>query len=329
MTELNNETNWRRRLAGDKVDTFADEPAYGFYRVREHKGGRFVPIAYWYTEGGELRCKLNGILIDNDRAREIWPFASENPIAHDVYLKVLNGFDWPDIDKTVAEQVNGRGIGDNNPPTDPVAVLKEQIESAQASVDQYKEIADDETAAKAQSLRARLLELRGVAEKSHKKEKDPHLEAGRAVDRKWFPLRDLAEAGANAIRRALQAHEDRKLQARRKAEAEAQRIANEAMRKAAEDAAKAAKKGKPAVVPEPVPPPPPAPPPQTQIKGAYGKAASIGIKRVAVIVDQDKVYAAFKTRADVLDVLQRCAQQAIDAGYAVDGVNIEEKSNVR
>lgn len=334
----NDESNWRRRLAGETdVDTHPDTPDYGFYRVRERKGGPFVPITYWYNDKGDLRCKLNGKPVDDLRAREIWPFASENPVEHEIYQSVVNGARWPDIDDTVADQVarNPREhVGGNNPPQDPAVDLKLQIENAEIAVAGYADIKDDDTAARAQSLRSRLLELKGAAEKTHETEKAPHWAMCKAIDNKWLPLARMAEAGAKAIKRALDAFEDVKLKKRRRAEAEAQRRAEDeqraraqALREARVDAGEVPPppQDEPAPPIAPVTPPPPPPP----IKGAYGRAAHVGTKKVAIIMDIDKVFAVFRDRIEVGTLLQKLSQRAVDDGHAVDGVDIEEKADVR
>ncbi len=327
----NDETNWKRRLAGEQVETHPDEPVYGFYRVRQGRGGPFVPVAFWYTPEGDLRCKMNGTMVDDLRARELWTFASENPITHEVYTAVSNGAKWPDIDDTVSDQIDERQrqrIGGNNPPTDPAGLLKEQIDAAAAGVDQYKEIDSDDTLKKARSLHARLLELRGTADKSHKKEKEPHLEAGRAVDRKWFPLRDAADVAAKLLNKVMDAWETKKL-----------RIAREEQRKRDAAAEAAARAAVPERTPDQAPPLAPAPPaapaitapaPIAPIKGAYGKAASVHVVNVITAVeDWDALYATFKERDEVRALLRKLADQAVRNGQSVPGVTIEEQAKVR
>ena len=134
----NDETKWQARLAGEQVETHPDEPDYGFYRTRAHKGGPLVPVAYWYTEAGELRCKMNGQMLEEDRARYVWPFASVQAITIEEYDRVVGGEPWSDIDLTVHEGVVAENprerIGDNRPPTDPAEDLKLQIEIASAAI---------------------------------------------------------------------------------------------------------------------------------------------------------------------------------------------------
>lgn len=304
---------WREAVAGVRGDIHEDEPQSGFYRSRR-KGEQAKAVAYWYdTKNGSLRCQIDGEDISEQQAREIWPFASKEPITHDMFKKKREFGIWPDMDEGALASLpsNREIIGNNKPPIDEAEILREQIVSAKGSVGDYAKIASDEIAAKAQSLRSRLLELAGSAEKKHKAEKQPHLDAGRAVDQKWFPLRDLAKGAADAIRSALSAWETEKDRRAR----EAMRVAEEARRKAEEA-------GKPA--PTPVAPPAPA----TPIKGAYGRAASVKQIRIATIVDQAKVYEAFKDNEAVKELLRKLAQRAIDDGYDVAGVTVELQRKV-
>jgi hypothetical protein len=71
-----------------------------------------------------------------------------------------------------------------------------------------------------------------AAEQQRKAEKQPHLDAGAAVDKRYKPLVDRAETARKAVKRAVQVWNDHL--------AELQRIEAERVRKAAEEAAAAA-----------------------------------------------------------------------------------------
>jgi len=278
----------------------ADTPKCGFYRVRRDRNGGWKPIAIYQHQDGEFEA-----LHDNDQlvdAAEIWSWACRNPITEELYRDVAeNGNPWPDMDGTVAAQ-----IGHNRGFADEADTLRDQIESAKAGADKYGTITDDDTEKAAQSLRSRLLELKGQAEKAHKVEKQPHLDGGRAVDAKWLPLAKDAEVTAKLIAAAIGAWEDAKELKRRETE----------MRKAAEAGA-----------------PPPLKPlvsaPAAPIKGAYGRAATVQVRKVVTITDQDAVYAAFKRRGEVGEFLTKLAQRAVDAGHEVPGIKVEEKRAIR
>jgi len=211
------------------------------------------------------------------------------------------------------------GIGDNNPPTDEAETMREQIEAAAKGVADYAQIADDETAAKAQSLRSRLLELSGDADKKREAEKKPHLEAGRAVDTKWQPLVKAAKAAADTIRNALSAHETRKAnaaEAARKAEDDRQKALAEALAKNPQA---------PVAMPQPTPAPIA---PTTTIRGAYGRGAAVKVVKIATVEDYDEATTYFRNDAEYRSVIDKLAQRAVDAGYTVPGVSVSSERKV-
>lgn len=312
-------TYWRNALAGNFGDVHDDEPQPGFYRKRISKGGPFYPIAIW-AQGGKMMAKFMDGVAD---ASEIWTFCCQHPITEAEYRKVAEqGGQWSDLDDAVAGQVSRR----NSVDADPADVLKDQIDGALERLSEYDTITSDEQSSKAQSLRSRLLELKGEAEKTHKVEKAPHLEAGRAVDKKWFPLRDEAESGANTLRKAMSAWETKKLDERREAErkAEQERLKAEAEAKAAEEA------GKPAPEPVPAPEPEETPVTATTIRGGYGRAASVKTVKVATVTDQDKAYAyaPIRNHPELVALITKLAQRAVDAGHDIPGVDVSEEAKV-
>lgn len=304
-------TYWQNALKGSFGPVHDSDPQPGFYRRRTRKGGPFVPVAIWEHEG-KIVAVQDGKHAD---AAEIWTYVCQNPIPEDWYHGKMNDGVWRDEAPAVAAEAT---MGHNQGPTDEAEILKEQIESASAGVKQYEKIDSDESAAQAQSLRARLNELSGEADKKREDAKKPHLDAGKAIDAKWQPLVKAAKAGADAIRAALSGWETEKYNRQQ----EERRKAEEAQRKAEEKAAKA---GKPA----PAPPPPPEPAPEaTQIKGAYGKAASVKVVKVVTVTDQDAAYKFLRTHPELVSLIAKLAQRGIDAGYDVPGVRIEEQRKV-
>lgn len=312
MTTGDEWAGWRALLEGRKIDVDPNTPFTGFYRIRKFKGGPFVPVAYWRDQAGNLVCVIDGKIVSEHVAVEKWTYCCAHPVSHEAYTAVTErGEDWPDIDATVAEQIRAPAPGHNNPPQDEAELLKEQIENAAKGVFDYPKIEDDETLAKAQSLRARLNELSRTADKKRETLKKPHLEEAKKVDSKWMPLVKLAKDAADGLARVMSAFETEKLRKER----EAQRKAEEAARKAAEE-------GKPAPV---APAPAPA---QTTVKGAYGRAASVKVVKIATVTDQDKVYAYMRERPEVVELLGKLAQRATDAGHVVPGVSVEEQRKV-
>lgn len=320
---LNSLRWWRTALklkqAGKDIPTVVaeDVPQRGFYRSRR-KGGPYEPVSIWYV-GDELFCFIGTERQEDAFARKVWTYISRQPITHEVYTAVADeGKPWPDIDPTVAEQQR-TSVGGNNPPTDPAELLKEQIESATAGAERYKEIASDAEAATAQTLRSRLLELYNSADGEREKQKRPHLDAGVAIDAKWMPMVRSAKLFADAIRTALSVWETAKLRKQREEHEKAQ-----AAYQAAQNEAKAT-----GDLPEIAAPPPPVEKPQA-IKGAAGRAASVRSRRVVVeITDLDALWHSMKGRKDVQAFLLQLAQKIVDDNQDVLGVKIETQANVR
>lgn len=316
---------WRSALEGKRGDIQEDKPQPGYYRNRR-RGQQAMAVAYWHdTNDGSLRCKIDSADVDEMRAMEAWPFASKEPVTYEAYKAKRETGNWPDMDETI--QPARGNIGDNNPPDESDAdAIKRQIDAAGAGVSQYAKIGDDETKAKAQSLRSRLLELAGQAKKTHKKIKDPLWEQVKEIDNTYLPLVKEAEELAKKIRTSMDNYDTEQLRKHQEAERIAREEREEIERKAAEAARKAEAEGKPA--PAPPPPMPEAPPPfqPTTTKGAYGRAASNKIvKTVTEVTDWNELFGFLKTHAELKELMLKLAQRAVDKNFDVPGVKIEDR----
>lgn len=305
-----------RRLTKDDARALNTtvEPQTGFWRKR-NKGGSDVPVAIW-NDGSGMVAKVGQNMAEH--ADEIWTWCCDWPISEEVYRAVAeSGEAWPGSDPVVMEQV--AGAGHNSGEIDEAEAFADQVDAAEKGKDAYAKITDDEQLAAAQSLRSRLLELKSEGEKKHKREKEPHLEAGRAVDKRWLPVVKRAQAAADAIRAAMGAYETEKL--RKQREAETARLAAEiAARKEAEKA------NAPAPVetaPETVASAP------TPIRGSYGRAASVSVINVVTgISDQDALYRFLRDHPDLKNCMFDLAKRAVTKGHTVPGVTVEEQAKV-
>ena len=314
---------WTDALKGVRGQIDGDNPRAGFYcsqrKDRRTKEVTRQPVAYWYdSNDGELRCHRSGRDVPELEAREMWPFVSQRPITEQTYHDVLAGKPWPDIAATA-----GTVAVDEN--LSPDEALAEEIEAAKAGMPQFAKIESDEQASLAQSLRSRLTELKGKAEKEYEAANRPLLDQQKALRTKWFPLKEDAEAAAVTIRRAQEAWETFKRERAR----EEQRKADEIARANAEAIRKAEEAGKPAPALTPPPVQSNAPAPSAQIKGGQGRAASVSVYQHVVSIDEDKVFAQFKGNADLTALLINLAQKAIKAGVPVPGAVTEERTAVR
>lgn len=181
---------WRNAIAGNVGTIHDGEPQTGYYRVRRKGKDIDSAVAYWTdTKTGEQRCHMDGEDFDAQRALEIWPYASKKPVSAEDYQTRLATGKWPNDHAAV--------VGHNQAPTDgsPEAIAErlndlareaEKLIAAGAALSQ--DICDQ-----ASDLANTFGEIEAQTKRLHKDEKEPHLEAGRLVDRKWFPLRDRAD----------------------------------------------------------------------------------------------------------------------------------------
>jgi len=206
MTAQDDYVCWWAALAGQSVASFERRPHCGFWR----KGKSGDPVAVWRANDGSLVAKIGTRAArpaDAEFDETVFGFCLPNPITHEAYTSVMNGGGWPSTDRVVQGQ-----IGDNSGAAVDIEMLRDQIAAAVEQAKGYASVTDDATAARAQSLRARLLELAGEVKERHRVEKAPHLKAGREVDAKWLPLAREADGVATAIRAALSRHETAKAQ---------------------------------------------------------------------------------------------------------------------
>ena len=195
---------WRNALAGNFGAVHDGDPQPGFYRKRTGKAAGYVAVAIWPDAAG-MMATVDGQEVDPN---VIWTWVCQHPVTYEQFKAREETGRWHDEDDAVTESLAHR-TDTNNPPTDEAEILKGEIETASAGVAAYAEIKDDETAAKAQSLRSRLLELSGKADKIREAQKAPHLEAGKNIDARFQPLVKAAKAAADTIRELLGAHETR------------------------------------------------------------------------------------------------------------------------
>ena len=282
---------WQDALAGKAPVGAVDDPQVGFYR-RKRRDGSYDPVAI-YHNGEGIVARVGQIdVTDINKIQELWNWCNTHPLSEEQYRAVAEeGKPWHDIDPTVHA-----GIGHNAPPSDLLADLRQSIAACKEASAEYSRVTSDEQQAKAQSLRARLNELSKQADNERKRLKQPHLDAGKAVDDAWQPLVKEAIEVARGIALAMGAWEDEKAKLAAKAAAETQTIA-------------------------PVSP--------SKIKGAYGRAGSIRVTKVITITDIDVVFQQFREDGSLRVLLTALATDAVNAGQTVAGVTVEDKRVVR
>ena len=342
---------WRALLAGwdiegIKVPVDANTPFTGYYRTKR-KDKTFAPVAYW-LENGVWKCLIDGQLIEENRAIEQWPYISRYPISRAWYVTVAEeGKPWPDADERVTSAALSASaerpvdmpapMGDNNPPEEmPIDALRNKIVNAKGGIPDYKLIRDDETLAKAKSLKNRLTELAGEAKKEREKRSRPHLDMLEEIRAEWSPLVDDATAAAKTVNVSMDEWATEKLRIQRAAEAEAERrkraaeaIEAENARKLREAEAAGATAPKLQDVPK-VEAPPPQDVEGTVVRPGYGRAGRTKTYWALVeITDYDALFGLLKTHKELRDKMAELAQRAKDAGIEPPGCKFEERAKVR
>ncbi len=313
---------WGRSLAGEKVEVHADAPQSGFYRMRKHKDGPWLPVMI-RVHDGKLRCRVGD---DSGIAPEtIWTHCAGNPMSREaVAYAFKNGGRWEN---------DAPAIGDNSGEL-PLAEQVQQYAAQALSWLKKFGIKDAKSKDMAANYRAELLKLSKEADASRVAEKKPHDDAAKAVQEKWKPVIDTADNAAGELRNALTNYmreEERKLEEERRAKWEAeQRAAAEARRAVEEQRAKQMADDPIAALTSPEPELPMAPPPPEPVKVQAGgqRGRKTGLREVTrfEVTDHVAALAFFASHEAIKETVEKLASMAGKAGIEVPGVKkITEK----
>jgi len=89
---------WRDALAGRPAETVESEPHDGFYRMRQHKGGPWLPVAIFVNKGGEQIARVAG---DVRKPEDVWTYCAGNPVSQADAKHAFEHGHWPgDIEAT-------------------------------------------------------------------------------------------------------------------------------------------------------------------------------------------------------------------------------------
>lgn len=300
--------NWRRRLAGENVPIHDGKPECGRYKMRRQKNGPFLPVAI-FMKDGEMFAAVGKEFVDPE---SIWLHAVKNPVSEADYKHAMQHGHFPD-------EPPPRTVGDNNPPDTIEEIIPLEIEQASEWLRSIGEITSQRDADIAGNRVSALRELKKQVEAKHKKEKEPHLAAGRAVDAKYKPLIEDVDGACKALLAAvtkfLNAERDRKAKEAR--EAYEREVAARVLERA-----QARDEGEP--VEEELALPPPPQPVKVNAGGARGAKIALRSETIAVITDYEAVLHHFAHHEDIESCVQKLANRAAKAGVQVPGVKIEK-----
>jgi hypothetical protein len=338
-------------MAGRMPPTHAHYVPVGFFRM-DRRNGKSWPVAIWRGADGIKRAQVGSgdttVLstpeIEAAFAYDTFASICSKPISYETYTFWKENRAWPPITgaeaaieaslkKPETEAAPERGIGDNSfgPATDHATFL-DQVQAALAGLDSAAVVDSDAKADVAQSLRSRLSELAGEGDKLRATEKQPHLDASRAVDDKWFPTIREAKDGAAALKKGIEAHANAKLRAERERQAreaaEAERV-----RLAAAEANKVVVSSGPEPTADPAPDAAPSlvtPAQTTRIGGNYGRATSAKVKKEIDTIDYRAVCDQLvDTNDELRALLMKLAQRVIAAGAVMRGVTTRDVAKIR
>ncbi len=306
---------WREALAGHNPEINANEPQCGFYKKRDGKGGKWLPVMIRYDSEGILRCRVG-----DDSAvdpHEVWTWVAGNPVSKE---DAKHAFETGSFPGEVAT------IGDNSGDLSLAEQIKDYAQQALAWF--RKNGIKDKTASDlAANYRAELLRLAITADGERETEKRPHLEASRAIDAKFKPLIDEANSAANELREGLtkwMRKEEARLVAERRAKWEAEKAAAEKARQEVEaQRAKQMRDDPIAALTSPEPDLPDIPPPPEPVKVQAGgqRGRKTGFREVTkyVVTDHKLALAFFADSEDIRELVAKLADRACKAGVVVPG----------
>lgn len=332
MAEVNVWAWWQNALAGNIGPIHDGDPQQGYYRTR-FKDKPWEPVAIWF-EDGKWHAMRGDHQVD---ASDVWTWCCRNPISYEAYTKAIEGAGWDDEPETPA-------IG-HNLPTDPFEALQVEFaaEREQAEAFMRKPITTQAEADRAAIWSKRLSTIAKKATDLHKVEKQPHLDAGRAVDDKWRTLKDEPDAISKKLKRHMdaflqeEARKERERQAAARAEADRIQREADAARVAAEraaakndnDAAAIAAQNNAIAEAERLAQQAAAAERDAQARnasaGRTGAKVSLRTFVYAEVTDFDALLMALKDRAEIKEVVETLANRAARSGVELAGMAIRSE----
>lgn len=313
-------TYYQAALAGEMPPIYADKPHAGYYRMRKHKDGPFLPVVI-YTKDGELVALVGSAKLWR-KPTEVWTYCADKPVTkEDAMHAFSNENAWP------GDAPEPPGIGDNSGDLSLAEQIKEYAAMALGWL-RKSGIKDATSKDQAANMRAKLLDLRKQANAEREAKKRPHDEAAKAVQAEYKPVMDEADDAANEIRDALTVYmreEEKKAQAEREKawREEQERVAKERARIEAEREKQMQDDPVAALTsPEPDLPAPPPPPEPVRVQAGGQRGRKTGLRTVTkyVVTDYEAALAHCKAHPDVVAAVEKVCSAQARTGVAVPGV---------
>lgn len=330
---------WQAALAdpyaiGKTLLASESDPQQGYYRTRR-KGGQWEPVAIFYPEGSEqLVGYRNGREVSD--LNELWVWCLLYPISYEAYDKAMAGGGFDDEPPAP--------VGDNSDDADPFEALRIEYLGEKELAEEFmkRPVTTQAEADKVAIWAKRLTTIKTKAEGLHKVEKQPHLDAGRAVDDKWRELKsdpdELSKRLKAHIKPYLQEQIRQEEERQRKAREEADRIrrqAEEEARQAREadhqsDRAHSATEERQRLLEAQARAAEQEAEARKVNAGRTGARVSMRTEKVGVVTDYVKAAAALVAmkHRDLIETIDTLAQRAAKAGMPFDGMEIREEQKV-
>lgn len=179
---------WRAALANPReighgaLEMNGDDFFPGYYRRINKQEKRWEAVGI-FPVGNALIGKVDDRVIEGD-LWQLWRSACKNPISFELYKQFMGTRIWPDEPPLIGHN--------SDPDEDEFTALMREYEGEKEQILDFikKPITSQEQADKIGIWKNRLTAIRSKAEGFHKVEKQPHLDAGRAVDNKWRTLKE-------------------------------------------------------------------------------------------------------------------------------------------
>lgn len=348
--------NWKRRLAGEKVETFlqAQIEDEGYYRkpiAERNPNGNgkwivygYVPVAYFADN--LTPNVLRGLIGAGDEMRdmtdaevegeEIWSWCCRQPITYETYQRVAEGGEpWADgfpssekVARANAKQVEGQPKAvatDNAPEPDGKPKEPATLEEFQAAIAlalkaaPVEKITSNEAAAIAAGNKNALAEIRLKADKAGRAIYEPLFRQYQTVQKAWAPLPKLCEDQEKKIQREINTWLESERQRLAREQAEAARKIQEEEERNQRAADRAIANGEPEPEPEVTDIVVPSAIVAPIVPTHGTRAVRPELKTFVDITDEAKVAAYFRGNPELLAVLQKLAERATKLGQEVPG----------
>jgi len=322
-------------IGGKELPVHEAHPKPGYFRVRR-KDGHWEPVAIYYPEDSATLVAYR----DGREVRDInslWVWCCRNPVEFDAYEAAMDGQGWAD------EPEAAPGIGDNSSEADPFDALRIEYlgEKEQAEAFMKETVTTQAQADKVGIWAKRLTAIKTKAEGLHKVEKQPHLDAGRAVDDKWRDLKTEPDDLAKKLKAHIQPFLSAKLRAEqeraRKAAEESDRLRREAhaaaeaarskaneqsveeFNQAQQERADLLLRAQQADQASEV---------RNATAGRTGSKVGIRVEKRAKIIDFQACLMALKDRPEIIELVTSLANRAVKSGFPLPGVEVEQFEKV-